>query len=109
MNQKAYDNVVQHINDAAKTVFNIICQKAVNEEKELNIQNGRPTTNLKISGDESWKTRGFTSLYGVTTLIRYYSGKVVNLIVKGSFYDVCAKCNKKEGTCNKSAIKTKSI
>lgn len=40
---------------------------------------------MKVSGDGSWKKRGYTSLYGVTTLIGYYSGKVIDLIVKSGY------------------------
>ena len=32
--------------------------------------------NLKVSGDGSWETRGFFSLFGVTTLIRNYTGRI---------------------------------
>ncbi|EFN61450.1 hypothetical protein EAG_00479, partial [Camponotus floridanus] len=37
----------------------------------------------------SWKKRGFSSLYGVITLIGYYSGKVVDLVVKSSYCQAC--------------------
>ena len=32
-----------------------------------------------------WEKREFSSLYGVTTIIVYYSGKVIDLIVKSSY------------------------
>ena len=71
-------------------MFKSACKKAVEEEKELNVQNERPADHLKVSGDESWKKRGYTSLYGVTTLIGYYSGKVIDLDVKSGYCHTCA-------------------
>ena len=44
------------------------------------------------------KKRGFTSLCGVTMLIGYYSGKVVDLVVKSSSCQACMVWHKKEGT-----------
>lgn len=57
-----------------------------------------PCNNLKVSGDGSWKKRGFTSLFGVTTLIAYYSGKVIDLLVKSSFRKAYIIWKNKEGT-----------
>ena len=74
---------------AASSVFDFLCQKSVAEEQKENVKHGRCPTNLKISGDRSWKKRGFTSLYGVTTLIGHYSGKVIDLIVKEGYCQAC--------------------
>ncbi|CAB3262536.1 unnamed protein product [Arctia plantaginis] len=84
-----YDQIVQHLYTASKTMFESVCKKAVEEEKELNIQNERPADRFKVSGDGSWKKRGYTSLYGVTTLIGYYSGKVIDLNVKSGYCHTC--------------------
>lgn len=96
LSRNTYDLIVEHIHIAARTVFDILCQKAIKKEKEENVKNGRSPMNLKISGDGSWKKRGFTSLHGVTTLIGYYSGKVIDLIVKGSYYQACTFWSKKK-------------
>lgn len=93
-----YDLIVGHTYSAAKTVFDSLCEKAVKEEKEETEKKGMSPTNLKASGDGSWKKRGFTSLFGVTTLIGYYSGKVVDLVVKSSYCQACTVWHKKEGT-----------
>lgn len=79
-----YDVIVRwhHIYEAVKSVFDTLSKKAVEEEKTENIKNKRLPNELKVSGDGSWKKRGFSSLFGVTTLIGYYSGKVVDLVVK---------------------------
>jgi len=56
--------------------------------------------NLKISGDGSWKRRGFKSLYGVTTLIGYYSGKVIDFVVKSSYCQACTAWKNKQDNPN---------
>lgn len=90
LSETAYNNIIIHLYTATQSVFQSCCKKAVEEEKKENEKQGRPISNLKVSGDGSWKKRGFKSLYGVTTLIGYYSGKVIDLIVKSSY---CAACN----------------
>jgi len=93
-----YDSIVQHIYTAARSVFDAVCKRAVEEEKEENVNNERPPNDLKISGDGSWKKRGFTSLYGVATLIGYYSGKIIDLVVKSRYCQACTFWNKKKDT-----------
>lgn len=44
------------------------------------------------------KKRGFTSLYGVTTLIASFSGKVIDLVVKSSYCQPCIAWKGKEQT-----------
>lgn len=53
------------------------------------------STELTISGDESWKKRGYTSLYGMTSLIGYYSGKIIDIFVKSSYCEKCKTWRKK--------------
>jgi len=65
-------------------------KNAIEDEKKENEAREQPILNLTVSSDGSWKKRGFSSLYGVTTLIAYYSGKVIDLIVKSSY---CHTCN----------------
>lgn len=88
--RSTYDNIVTHLYSASKSMFESVSKKAVKEEQEKNVQNGQPGNCLKVSGDGSWKKRGYTSLFGVTTLIGHYSGKVVDLIVKSAYCHACA-------------------
>jgi len=85
LSQGSYTKIVEHIHAAAKSSFEFFSQKAVREVREKiekNVEHGRVKKNLKVSGDGTWKKRGFKSLYGVTTLIGYYSGKVIDLVEK---------------------------
>lgn len=95
ISQSTYQLIVDHIHTAASSVFSFVCKKAVDEEKKLNKDNKRPETRLKVSGDGSWKKRGFSSLFGVTALIAYYTGKITDLIVKSSFCKACIFWKKK--------------
>lgn len=98
LSESSYNKIVHHIHSAAKSVFDFTCKKAVEEEKEKNSEQERPLLNLKVSGDGSWKKRGFKSLYGVTTLIGYYSGKVIDLVVKSSYCQGCTFWKNKTNT-----------
>ncbi|XP_076673205.1 uncharacterized protein LOC143371648 [Andrena cerasifolii] len=96
LSKSCYDDIVKLLYDTAKTAFDILCKKAVEEEKKKNEENGRPASSFKVSGDGSWKKRGFSSLFGVITLIGYYSGKVIDIVVKGSYCQACTYWEKKK-------------
>lgn len=97
ISQSAYDRIVQYLHAASLSVFDYCCKKAVKEEQIENEKRELPLLKLKVSGDGSWKKRGFQSLFGVTTLIGYFSGKVVDLMVKSS---LCNQCALKKQTLN---------
>ena len=83
--KNTYYACLEKINNAATAVYDTVLEIAVNEEKESNAMHGKEAENLTVSGDGTWKKRGFTSLFGVSTLIGSYSGKVVDAMVKSSF------------------------
>lgn len=89
LSKTTYDRVIQHIHKSTKMVFDAMCLRVVEQEKGENEKKERPLLDFKVSGDGSWKKRGFTSLYGVTTLIASYSGKVIDLVVKSSYCQSC--------------------
>lgn len=87
-----YYACVKNIYVAASTVYDCIISKAVNEEQELisaSDSNDSPT-DFTVSGDGTWKKRGFSSLFGVTTLVAKNCKKVVDTVVKSNF---CQGCN----------------
>lgn len=52
---------------------------------------------LDVSGDRTWQTPGFFSFKGVTTLIGYRCGKVIDVLIKNSYFKSCEFWeNKKE-------------
>lgn len=89
---------LENIYHASQAVFNIVTKTAVEEENTKNINKGNPPSELTVSGDGTWKKRGFSSLFGVTTLIGIYSNKVIDVIIKSSFCKACSTWEKKIGT-----------
>lgn len=85
LSTSAYKNALKKIHAATNAIFDNLCRKAVEEEKEENDKNGKSLLSLKVSSDGSWKTRGFSSLFGISMLIRNYTGKIIDLVVKGSY------------------------
>ena len=73
----------------SEPMFKSVSDKAVTEEKEKNVGNGRTENHLKVSGDGSWKKRGYTSMLRVTTLVAHNTDKVIDLFVKSSFCQAC--------------------
>jgi len=70
---------------------------AVQEEKEKSNDKGE-TRGVTVSGDGSWRKRGFSSLYGFVSLIGWYTGKVVDVIVKSKYCKACESWEKKSDT-----------
>ncbi|KYM97486.1 hypothetical protein ALC62_11778, partial [Cyphomyrmex costatus] len=100
LNQSSYDFYITKIHECISTVGEKLLSLAAEEEKNIscaenNIEN---TTNATVSGDGTWKRRGFASLYGVATLIGYYSGKVLDLFVKSSYCKSCETWKRKLNT-----------
>lgn len=84
-----YDKVIAKIALATRAVRDRCFSKAASKETELSIQNNQ-IGGITVSGDGTWKKRGFSSLLGVTTLIGWRTGKIVDLEVKSK---ICKKCS----------------
>jgi hypothetical protein len=81
---------------ASFAVYEKVIQRAIAEEKQKSIEYGKPENKLTVSGDGTWIKRGFSSLFGVVTLIGKYSKKVVDINIK-SFCQACNLFAKKCG------------
>ncbi|XP_011859127.1 PREDICTED: uncharacterized protein LOC105556642 [Vollenhovia emeryi] len=92
-----YNSVIDAISIATEAVRCMSMKKAAAEEKQLSDQDGQKN-GITVSGDGTWKTRGFSSLLGVTTLIGWRTGKVVDLQVKSKFCKACDGRKDQEGT-----------
>lgn len=91
-----YYACIEHIHIAASTVYNALIKNAVEEGKEKNVEAGNIENNLIVSGDGTWKKRGFSSLFGVTTIIGKYSKKVLDTAVNLIFIKRAICGTKKE-------------
>lgn len=92
-----YDKFCKIIDTCVAAVCENSIKNAVFEEKQMSEENGM-LDGITVSGDGSWRKRGFSSLFGVTTLIGWFTGKVVDLIIKSKFCKSCEYWSKKEGT-----------
>ena len=86
--QSCYDKFVKAIDTAVSNVCVHSITNPVVEEKRLSEQKGI-NNGISVSGDGSWRKRGFSSLFGVTTRIGSFSGKIVDIIVKSKY---CMSC-----------------
>lgn len=73
-------------------------KRAVEQEKQENLVNGTPHLELTVSGDGTWKKRGFTSKYGITTIIGYHTKQVIDIAIKSTFCSTCRAWANQKGT-----------
>ncbi|GBM80035.1 hypothetical protein AVEN_202545-1 [Araneus ventricosus] len=76
VSQKSYDKIDDKILRATTVADNSSMKKAA-EEEELSIG----SSDIMVSGDGTWKSRGHSSLVGVCTVIGAESGMVNDLDV----------------------------
>ena len=67
--ESTYIQILKSIYQYVKTAIDIIFQKAVKGKienaPEVALDNDNEVSKLTVSGDESWRKRGFSSLFGV--------------------------------------------
>ncbi|GBN36161.1 hypothetical protein AVEN_162050-1 [Araneus ventricosus] len=73
--QKSYDKINDKLR--TKTVVDNSGMKKATEEEELLTG----SSDIMVSGDGTWKTRGYSSIVGVCTVIGAESGKVIDIDV----------------------------
>lgn len=82
--QKSYDKIVSHIHAATNIVAEKSMQKAAEEEIKVT-----GSSNITVSGDGTWKTRGHSSRFGATTVIGGETGKVIDRYVSSAYCKGC--------------------
>lgn len=90
-----YYIIISNIATATSSVRALSMKKAAVKEKELSIERDE-NDGLTVSGDGSWRKRGFSSLFGLVTLIGWYTGKVLDVCVKSKYCKVCEYWKKKK-------------
>lgn len=79
--------VVQKIAIGAEAVCRFNIKNAAREEKEKSDEKVTNTSGIStVSGDGSWRKRGFSSLFGFVSLIGWFTGKVVDVLVKSKYW-----------------------
>jgi len=92
-----YDAIIKSVAVATSAVRDISIRKTGIQEKELSIEKDQKK-GVTVSGDGSWRKRGFSSLYGIVSLIGWHTGKVLDVTVKSKFCKICESWASKEGT-----------
>lgn len=95
--QSFYDKIVHKIAIGAESVCQNSMKTAAQEEKKKSDEKGK-TSGITVSGDGSWRKRGFSSLFGFVSLIGWYTGKVVDVLVKSKYCKSCEFWKKKADT-----------
>lgn len=83
-----YDKIVDMISIATATVRDLSMKNAMQKEQKRCQENGQ-LEGITVSADGSWRKRGFTSLFEITSLIRWYSGKMIDVEVKSKYCKAC--------------------
>lgn len=98
--QRPYDAIMENVEKAATTVAQSSMKCAA--EKELSETKKQDDLELVddgiiVSGDGTWMKRGFSSLFGVATLIGHFTGKVIDFEVKSAY---CKNCEYQKENLN---------
>lgn len=86
--QSFYDKIIKNIHIATEDVCKNSISNAAKEEKAVSIEN-KTINGISVSGDGTCRKRGFSSLYGLITLIGYNVGKIVDFVVKSKYCKAC--------------------
>lgn len=99
--QKAHDKIRNNIYEASKTVARLLMKQAVKEEQQrtsLEEEVDGEITDLGVPGDGTWQKRGYTSAFGVCSLIGVHSNKVLDVNIKSAYCKTCEVWSKHDGT-----------
>ncbi|XP_039302928.1 uncharacterized protein LOC120357167 [Solenopsis invicta] len=98
--QNTHDKIQKNICTASKAIAEVSMRNAVEEEQlRMSLEEEKENvTELAVSGDGTWQKRGFSSLFGVCSLIGVHSKKIIDVNVKSSYCKQCEVWAKKKGT-----------
>ncbi|CAB0029812.1 unnamed protein product [Trichogramma brassicae] len=108
--QSFYDKIVKKIAEGAEVVAKSSMSLAAKREKKLTVsdvdfdENDLETIQISsdksitVSGDGSWRKRGFNSLFRLVSLIGWCTSKVVAVIIKSNYCKSCEYWKNKTDT-----------
>ncbi|GFX58321.1 uncharacterized protein TNCV_205081 [Trichonephila clavipes] len=99
--EKSYNNIINKLRLCSEEVTEASMQSAALEEVTLT-----NSSDIIISGDETWKTRGYSSRVGVCAVIGDKTGKCNDAEVMSSFCKGCDSWKRRKGS---PAYKTRKI
>lgn len=90
--KNAYNKSLRHIACSVSSVASLSMLNSAKQEIEIT-----GNSQLTVSGDGSWKTRGHSSKIGIVTVIGVETGKVLDIEVLSSFCKGCENGKNKSG------------
>lgn len=98
LSKTVYSTYVSTIHTfVASTAQKFFSAAAKEEVAKMQKNTSENSTDCTVSGDGTWQKRGFSSLFGVASLIGYYSGKVLDIFVRSGY---CQSCKNQEHKLN---------
>ncbi|GFX85062.1 uncharacterized protein TNCV_4998911 [Trichonephila clavipes] len=91
--EKSYNNVINKLQLCSKEVAEASMQSVALEEVTL-----KNSSDIIISGDGTWKTRGYSSRVGVCAVIGDKTGKCIDAEVMSSFCKGCDSWKRRKGS-----------
>ena len=98
MNENSYRDHVTAIRNAAKTEAKRSMANAAREAKEFYEPEDDGIYNIGVSGDGTWRRRGYLSAYGVVTASSTVAGKVLDVEIMSKECRECMVWREREGT-----------
>eukprot|EP00112_Aurelia_sp_Birch-Aquarium-sp1_P014509 Seg314.3 transcript_id=Seg314.3/GoldUCD/mRNA.D3Y31 product="hypothetical protein" protein_id=Seg314.3/GoldUCD/D3Y31 len=98
MNANAYTDSVKHLKEAAKDVAERSMHTAASETKRSYEVADDGIYDIGVSGDGTWRKRGFTSSSGIVTAMSIVTGKVLDTEIMSKECRTCIINNWKKGT-----------
>lgn len=98
--QKAHDKIWNNIYEASKTVARLLMKQAVEKQQRTSLEEeiDGEITDLGVSGDDTWQKRGYSSAFGVCSLIGVHSNKVLDVNIISAYCKTCKIWSKHDGT-----------
>ena len=88
--QPVFHSNFDNMNIKLKTVSKEVAKESMKAAVEEKFTTESQEDNMIIvSGDGTWRKRGYTSLQGFSSLIRHENGKVIDVALKQSFCRAC--------------------
>lgn len=97
MNDNSYRDHVSAVCNAAKTVAEKSMRDAVEEVKQFYEPEMDGICNIGVSGDGTWRRRGYSSAYGVVAALSTVTGKALDVEVMSKECRECMGWRAKEG------------
>ena len=98
MNENAYRDHVQAVRDAAERTAKKSMSEAADKLKEFYEPDEEGVYNIAVSGDGTWRKRGFSSSFGVVTVLSTITGKALDCEIMSKECGECKLRRGKEGT-----------